>query len=97
MTYQKKYLMMFGIIFSVHFVFALSQQTEKQITAEEIIDKAETSYKGETSYGSFIMNIVRPDFSRSVKMDSWNEGNDKALIVITSPKKEALAFPISKS
>ena len=53
-----------------------------------IIDKAEESYKGESSTGTFTMKVVTPDFERTVKMKSWWQGNDKALIEITYPSKE---------
>ncbi len=56
--------------------------------AYDIIDKAENSFKGDNSRGSFTMVVTTPDFTRTVKMDSWWVGNDKALIVITAPKKE---------
>ncbi len=58
-------------------------------TASEIIDKAENQAKGETMIGTFTMNIVRPDYTRTIKMKNWNKGNDKALIEIIAPKKEA--------
>jgi len=57
--------------------------------AEEIIKKAEDMIKGETSTGTFTMTVVNPDFKRTVVMESWWVGNEKALIVIKSPAKEA--------
>jgi outer membrane lipoprotein-sorting protein len=35
------------------------------------------------------MTVVTPDYTRTMKMESWWVGNEKALIVIKSPKKEA--------
>jgi outer membrane lipoprotein-sorting protein len=58
-------------------------------TAEEIIAKAEELIKGKTCKGTFEMTVVTPDYTRVMKMDSWWIGNDKALIVILSPKREA--------
>lgn len=58
-------------------------------TAGDIISKAEESIKGKTSVGTFTMNITTPDFQRSLTMDAWWVGNEKALIVITKPAKEA--------
>lgn len=58
-------------------------------TVEEIINKAEDMIKGETSTGTFTMTVVNPDFKRTVVMESWWVGNEKALIVIKSPAKEA--------
>ncbi|MBU1298531.1 MAG: outer membrane lipoprotein-sorting protein [Bacteroidetes bacterium] len=58
-------------------------------TAEDIIRKSEESIKGKTSQGTFIMRVITPNYTRELKMDSWWVGNEKALIVIKSPKKEA--------
>ncbi len=57
-------------------------------TAEEIISKAEDLVKGKTCKGTFTMTVVTPSYTRTVKMDSWWVGNEKALIVIRYPKKE---------
>lgn len=58
-------------------------------TAEEIIQKAEDSIKGNSTHGSVEMTVVTPDYTRAMEMESWWEGNEKALIVIKAPKKEA--------
>lgn len=59
------------------------------IDANEIIREAEEQAKGESMVGTFTMNVVRPDYTRTIKMKNWNKGNDKALIEILAPKKEA--------
>lgn len=55
----------------------------------EILKSAENKFKGETSQGKFTMIVTTPDYRRELKMESYNKGNDKALIIITSPSKEA--------
>jgi outer membrane lipoprotein-sorting protein len=57
-------------------------------TAEEIIKKAEDLIKGSSAQGTIEMHIVTPDYERTMKMESWWVGNDKALIEILSPRKE---------
>lgn len=57
-------------------------------TAEEIIRRAENATKGESSKGKISMTVVTPDFTRSLSMQSWWVGNEKALIVILSPQKD---------
>jgi outer membrane lipoprotein-sorting protein len=61
----------------------------KSQTAYEIVKKAENAIKGETSVGTFVMNIKTPDYERSLTMKAWWVGTEKSLIVITSPPKEA--------
>ncbi len=57
-------------------------------TARELISKAENTLKGKTAYGIIEMKVVTPDYERTLKMESWWVGNEKALIVIKSPKRE---------
>lgn len=57
-------------------------------SAEEIITKAENILKGKTSQATMEMTIKTSDYERTLKMESWWVGNEKALIVIESPRKE---------
>jgi outer membrane lipoprotein-sorting protein len=72
----------------VLFVIAVTNQLYSQNPAD-IIRKSEDMYKGKTSKGTFTMIVTTPEYSRTVKMQSWNDGSDKALIVSLEPKKEA--------
>ena len=58
-------------------------------TAEEIIKRAEDLIKGKSAYGNIEMTVATEDFTRTLKMESWWIGNEKALIVIKSPKRDA--------
>lgn len=57
-------------------------------TVDEIIGDAENSIKGESAQGTIEMTVVTPDYERTLKMESWWVGNEKALIVIKSPRRE---------
>jgi outer membrane lipoprotein-sorting protein len=57
--------------------------------AAEIVRRAEDAYKGETSHGIFVMRVVTPDYERTLKLESWWVGNEKALIEILAPAREA--------
>lgn len=69
-------------------IFFLNASSLAQ-TAEEIITKAENAIKGKTAIGFVSMTVKTPDYERTLKMENWWIGNEKALIVIKSPKKEA--------
>jgi len=71
------------ILFILIFVKPLFSQS-----AEEIIQKSEDLIKGNTAHGTFKMSVVTSDYTRDLTMESWWVGNDKALIVVKSPKKE---------
>lgn len=58
------------------------------LTAKEIIKKSDDKNRGLTSQGEMTMTIVRPDWTRSVTMKSWQKGTDYALILIASPAKD---------
>lgn len=57
--------------------------------ADAIIRRAEELLEGKSSKGTFIMRVITPEYTREMRMESWWAGNDKALIVIRSPKREA--------
>ncbi len=57
-------------------------------TAKEVVAKAEETIKGKTAHGLVEMTVVTPDYTRTLKMESWWVGNKKALIVIKSPRRE---------
>lgn len=58
-------------------------------TAEQIVKRSEDILKGASSKGTFRMVITTPDYTRTMEMDSWWVGTQKALIIITSPRREA--------
>lgn len=70
-------------------VLAVAASTVWSQRAEDIIRRSEDLLKGKTSRGTFSMTIETPDYTRTMEMDSWWVGNEKALIVITSPRREA--------
>lgn len=77
-----KFLRVFSIIiFSANIIFSQ--------TADEIVKKAEDILKGNTAHGTMEMTIKTPDYERTLRMESWWIGNDKALVVIKSPAREA--------
>ncbi len=56
---------------------------------EDIVRKAENQIRGKTSHALIEMTVVTPDYTRTLKMESWWVGTEKALIVIKAPRKEA--------
>lgn len=71
----------------ISFLFLFTLQIYPQ-TAEQIVKQAEDLLKGKTAHGVIEMKITTPDFERTLQMESWWIGNEKALIVIKSPKRE---------
>ncbi len=70
------------------FFFFLVTQIHSQ-DPYEVLKKSEDAIKGKTAYGDVEMTIITPDYERTLKMESWWVGNEKALIKVKSPRKEA--------
>lgn len=56
--------------------------------ATEIVQKAYDKMQGESSKAGMTMQIVRPDWQRSVSMKAWSKDTDYSLILITAPARD---------
>ncbi len=56
--------------------------------AKEIIRIADAKAKGKSSESLMTIKIVRPGWTRELKLKSWTKGNDFAMILITQPAKD---------
>lgn len=61
---------------------------QNQLTAKEIIDKANTNKFGNTSESVMEMTIIRPKWTRSITMKNWTLGKEYSMVLITAPAKE---------
>lgn len=68
--------------------FAAISLSAQELTAKEIIRKADEKNRGNSSTGLMEMKIVRPGWERTVEMKSWSKGDEYFLIYITAPAKE---------
>ena len=73
-----------GFILTVSFQITYSQD----LTAKEIVKKADDKGRGQTSQGIMTLTIVRPDWTRSITLKSWSKGTEYSLICISAPAKE---------
>jgi outer membrane lipoprotein-sorting protein len=61
----------------------------QQLSATEIIRKADEKFNGEKSgYSVMTMTIVRPTWQRTVEFKSWSLDDDYALTLITDPARD---------
>ncbi len=56
---------------------------------KKLIEKAMEQQRGLSSRSSVTMTIQRPDWRRSMTLDSWTAGNEQSLIRVTAPAKDA--------
>jgi outer membrane lipoprotein-sorting protein len=63
--------------------------TAQQLSATEIIKKADEKFNGEkSSMMVMTMTIIRQTWQRSVEFKNWSLGRDYALTLITAPAKD---------
>jgi len=79
---NKYFLILIFLITGTHNLFS------QQLTAKQIVVKADNLQRGETNYGVMSMTIVRPKWSRTIEMKNWSRGRDYAMTYITAPAKD---------
>lgn len=82
---------MFKMVASLGLVMLVAATTTMQLkgqTALEIIKKADELTRGKSSEGEMTIQIVRPKWTREMKMKTWSLGTDYSLMLITAPAKE---------
>ena len=78
------------IFFILIQVFSLNVLHAQDLTATDIVRKADEKFNGEkSSYSVMSMTIIRPGWQRTIEFKSWTLGRDYALTLITAPAKEA--------
>jgi hypothetical protein len=60
----------------------------QELSAGEIIKKADEKSRGKTSEGEMTMTVVRPEWKRTISMKAWSKGTDYSLILVKAPAKD---------
>lgn len=60
-----------------------------QGAARELIRKAMDHWRGLSSHSRMTMTIHRPDWERTMTMDSWNKGDVLSLVRVVAPARDA--------
>ncbi len=65
-------------------------QADEELTPEPaaLIRSAMDHWRGVTSYTEMTMVIHRPDWERSMSMQSWTQGEKRSLVRVTEPRKD---------
>jgi outer membrane lipoprotein-sorting protein len=56
--------------------------------AQQIVRDALNHWRGLSSQGEMTMTIHRPDWERSMSMQSWTQGEKRSLVRVTAPRKD---------
>lgn len=73
------------LLYIIIFLTASMMQAQ---TASEIIKKADDQFRGKTSYAEMTIDIIRPKWSKKMKMKTWSKGSDQSISLVMSPAKE---------
>ncbi|MDF4515547.1 outer membrane lipoprotein-sorting protein [Vibrio parahaemolyticus] len=57
-------------------------------SAFDIVQKSDQAMRGKSSYSEATMEIVRPDWTRSMTTKSWTKGTELSLVLVTAPAKD---------
>lgn len=66
----------------------LAMQWHQDLSAKDIVKKADDNMRGKTSHADMTIKIIRPTWSREMNMKAWTKGDDYSMILVTSPAKE---------
>ena len=76
------------IFYVLIIVFTSHTYAQTDLSAKDIIIKADELTRGKTNESVMKMEIIRPTWKRSVTMKSWGRGMDYSMTYIISPAKD---------
>ena len=59
-----------------------------QEKAIDIVRKADQLLRGNTQQGTYKMQVIRPDWQRSMRFRFWSKGTEKSFILILEPARD---------
>ena len=65
-----------------------SESLSEELTSQQILDKVDKMWRGESSVGTYLMKIKTTHWERNLRIKSWTRDLDYTLIRIEYPKKE---------
>jgi len=66
----------------------LSLNLFAQESARNIVEKSNNLIRSQSSYAEFTLKIIKPDWSREIKMKAWSIEPDYSMIYITAPARD---------
>lgn len=59
-----------------------------QPDAMDIVRRADQKMRGESAMVEMTLTVTRKDWSREMRLKSWSQGDDKALVVVLAPPRD---------
>ncbi len=60
----------------------------QELSAKEVVQKADDKLNGLTNKAEMTMTIVRPSWQREMSLKSWAKGDDYSIILVTAPARD---------
>jgi outer membrane lipoprotein-sorting protein len=67
---------------------AAASANEGERDATQIVRDAINHWRGLSSHAEMTMTIHRPDWERTMSMESWSRGEEQSLVRVTAPRKD---------
>jgi hypothetical protein len=77
-----------SLIIFVSLMLPVSEVFSQELTAKEVVIKADNLQRGKTSKSEMKMTVIRPKWTRTITMKSWSFGREYSMTLITSPAKD---------
>ena len=75
-------------ILALLLIFSASAAYADDRDASQIVRDAINHWRGLSSHGEMTMIIHRPDWERTMSMESWSQGEKLSLVRVTAPQKD---------
>ena len=62
--------------------------SQEEMSAKQIIARADKNMEGDSSISTMSMSIIRPTWKRTLEFKNWVKGSEFALTLVTAPAKE---------
>lgn len=69
-------------------LFSFTAAHSQEVDAKTIVKKSNNLLLGKSSFSQMTMTITRPEWERTISLQSWSLGNDFYIIYITSPVRD---------
>jgi outer membrane lipoprotein-sorting protein len=61
---------------------------QEELSGRDIIERCEHLTRGHSNYGFYEIEVITPNWQRSIKIEGWEKGWNRSFIYITEPAKE---------
>ena len=82
------FLLLAVFIAAPGFCFSAGKKEATNLKALDLLKKIDELYRSDSSYGEMEMEVVTPNWTRTIGIKSWTRGMKKTFMYITAPQKD---------